>query len=125
MVSIFFGAEKGKTDEQRWVALRGLLLLILVIQKKKDKSITAFVIQIGQPEGENIYFPGLVPAKTHGFSDCRVVDNLYHPGLDSFLELDIFDLFDGFFLMGVVGNSHHDASSSINALLSFVLNAPF
>ena len=103
----------------------GSLLLILVIQKKKDKSITAFVIQIGQPEGGNIHFPGLFPAKTHGFSDLRVVDNLHNLGLYSFLELDILDLPDSFFKIGAVGNSHHDASSSINALFSLVLNAPF
>ena len=101
------------------------LLPVLVIQTKKDKNITAFVIQIGQPEGGDIYLPGLFPAKTHGFSDLRIIDNLHNLRLYSFPESGILNLFDCFFKAGAVGNSHHDASSSINALLSFVLNAPF
>ena len=38
-----------------------------MIERKKDKGIGTFVIQIGQPERGDIHFPCLLSAVTQGF----------------------------------------------------------
>jgi hypothetical protein len=45
------------------------LLFVFVVKRKKDVGIVTFVIEVGQPEGGNIYFPCLLSAVTQGFSD--------------------------------------------------------
>ena len=47
--AIFFLDDGGKLMNSGGLYTVGSLLLVLVIQTKKDKSIPAFVIQIGQP----------------------------------------------------------------------------
>ena len=45
------------------------LVIVRVIEGKKDEGIGTFVIQIGQPERGDIHFPRLLSAVTQGFSD--------------------------------------------------------
>jgi hypothetical protein len=96
-----------------------------VIERKKDEGIVPFVIQIGQPERRDIHFPRLLSAVTKGFSNCRIIDNLYNLRFYAFFEDMILDFSDGFFKMGAVSNRYHDASSSMNSWPGFRVNTPF